>query len=93
MQPILAEPEPDACRAAARLFAGNSPPAKSPPDNPPAGNHFPSSDRLHDLFGQAGLEAVDVADSPTSPARRRTGRTGSKPWSANCTAGTGTGPS
>jgi hypothetical protein len=31
-------------------------------DNPPRGNHFPSSGQLHDLFGQAGLEAVDVAD-------------------------------
>ena len=31
-------------------------------DDPPQGNHFPSSGQLHDLFGQAGLEAVDVAD-------------------------------
>ena len=31
-------------------------------DNPPQGNHFPSSRQLHGLFGQVGLEAVDVAD-------------------------------
>jgi hypothetical protein len=31
-------------------------------DDPPQGNHFPSSGQLHDLFGQAGLEVVDVAD-------------------------------
>ena len=31
-------------------------------DDPPQGNHFPPSGPLHDLFGQAGLEAVDVAD-------------------------------
>ena len=30
-------------------------------DDPPQGNHFPSSGQLHELFGQAGLEAVEVA--------------------------------
>jgi SAM-dependent methyltransferase len=118
VQPILAEPEADACRAAARLFAApvvradatalpfgdatadlawclgvlcTAPgpaaqaamlgelrrvirpggrigllvylaAAAAEPDRLPAGNHFPSSAQLHGLFGQAGLEAVDVAD-------------------------------
>ncbi len=117
VRPILTEPEPDACRAAARLFGfpvlradGTALPVGDAAadlawclgvlctasgtaaqramlgqlrrvvrpagrigllvylveagtlDNPPLGNHFPSSRLLHDLFGQAGLEAVDVAD-------------------------------
>ena len=117
VQPVLAEPEPDACRAAARLFGAPVVQADATAlpfgdgtadlawclgvlctasgsaaqramlgqlrrvirpdgrigllvylaetaklDNPPRGNHFPSSGQLHGLFGQAGLEAVDVAD-------------------------------
>jgi SAM-dependent methyltransferase len=117
VQPILAEPEPDACRAAARLFGAPVLQADATAlpfgdatadlawclgvlctapstdaqramlrhlrriirpggrigllvylaeagklDNPPRGNHFPSSRQLHALFGQADLEAVDVAD-------------------------------
>jgi hypothetical protein len=30
-------------------------------DDPPQGNHFPSSGQLHDMFGQEGLEVVEVA--------------------------------
>jgi SAM-dependent methyltransferase len=117
VHPVLAEPEPGACRAAARLFGapvvradatalpfgdaiadhawclGVLCTAPGPAaqramlgqlrrvtrpggrigllvylstaaelDNPPRGNHFPSSGQLHDLFGQAGLKAVEVAD-------------------------------
>jgi len=117
VQPILAEPEPDACRAAARLFGAPVLRADATAlpfgdaaadlawclgvlctapgthaqramlgqlrrvirpggrigllvylveagelDNPPRGNHFPSSRQLHDLFVQAGLDATDVAD-------------------------------
>jgi SAM-dependent methyltransferase len=117
VQPILAEPEPDACRAAARLFVAPVVQADATAlpfgeaaadlawclgvlctasgaaaqrsmlgelrrvvrpggrigllvflaaaaklDNPPQGNHFPSSGQLHDLISQTGLEAVDVAD-------------------------------
>jgi len=31
-------------------------------DDPPQGNHFPTSGQLHDLVGQSGLEVVEVAD-------------------------------
>jgi SAM-dependent methyltransferase len=117
VRPVLAEPEPDACRAAARLFGAPVLRADATAlpfgdattdlawclgvlctasgtdaqramlgelrrvirpggrigllvylaeaarlDNPPRGNHFPSSRQLHDLFGQTGLEAVAVAD-------------------------------
>jgi SAM-dependent methyltransferase len=116
VQPILAEPEPDACRAAARLFGAPVVQADATAlpfgeatadlawclgvlctasgaaaqrsmlgelrrvvrpggrigllvflaaaarlDNPPRGNHFPSSGQLHDLISQTGLEAADVA--------------------------------
>ncbi len=114
-RPVLAEPEPGACRAAARLFGapvvradatalpfGDSAAdlawclgvlctasgtaaqramlgqlrrvtrpggrigllaylAAAELDDPPQGNHFPTSGQLHDLFGQAGLEATEVA--------------------------------
>jgi SAM-dependent methyltransferase len=30
-------------------------------DDPPQGNHFPSSVQLHDMFSKEGLEAVEVA--------------------------------
>ena len=59
-------------------------------DDPPQGNHFPSSGQLHDLFGQAGLEAVDVADFSDITRPPPDWPAGSRPWSANCTAGTGT---
>ena len=145
VQPILAEPEPDACRAAARLFRApvlqadatalpcgdgtadlawclgvlcTAPGRRTQRamlsqlrrvlrpggrigllvflavadqlDDPPQGNHFPSSGQLHDLFGQAAWRRWTWPTSATSPGRRRTGRPGSRPWSANCTAGTGT---
>jgi ubiquinone/menaquinone biosynthesis C-methylase UbiE len=116
VQPVLAEPEPGACRAAARLFGAPAVQADATAlpfgdatadlawclgvlctapgaaaqramlsqlrrvirpggrigllvylaasaelDDPPQGNHFPSSGQLHDLFGQAGLDAVEVA--------------------------------
>jgi ubiquinone/menaquinone biosynthesis C-methylase UbiE len=116
VQPVLIEPEPDACRAAARLFGAPIIQADATAlpfddatadlawclgvlctapgtaaqqamlsqlrrvtrpggrigllvylatvpelDDPPQGNHFPSSRQLHDLFVQAGLDAIDVA--------------------------------
>jgi SAM-dependent methyltransferase len=116
VQPVLAEPEPGACRAAARLFGAPVLQADATAlpfgaatadlawclgvlctatgsaaqramlgqlgrvirpggrlgllaylaaavelDDPPQGNHFPSSGQLHDLFAQTGLEAVEVA--------------------------------
>jgi SAM-dependent methyltransferase len=117
VQPVLAEPEPGACRAAARLFGAPVMQADATAlpfgdrsvdlawclavlctapdsaaqrdmlgelrrvmrpggrigllvylatvaelDDPPQGNHFPSSDQLHDLFCQAGLAELDAAD-------------------------------
>jgi hypothetical protein len=53
VQPVLVEPEPDACRAAARLFG--APVVQADATTLPFG-------AATDLFGQAGLEAVDVAD-------------------------------
>jgi SAM-dependent methyltransferase len=117
VQPILAEPEPGACRAAERLFGApvvqadatalpfgaatadlawclgvlcTAPGAAAAQramlgqlrrvvrpggrigllvylavaaelDDPPQGNHFPSSGQLHHMFGQEGLEVVEVA--------------------------------
>src|SRR5579859_537276 len=116
VRPVLAEPEPDACRAAARLFGFpvlradatalpfgtatasltwclgvlcTAPGAAAQRamlselrrvthphgrigllvylagadrlDDPPEGNHFPSSGLLHDLLGRCDLQAVDVA--------------------------------
>lgn len=116
VQPLLAEPEPDACRAAARLFGAPAVQADATAlpfaddaadlawclgvlctapgtaaqrsmlgelrrvtrpggrigllvylaaaaelDDPPQGNYFPSGGELHDMVGQAGLEAVEVA--------------------------------
>jgi SAM-dependent methyltransferase len=116
VQPLLAEPEPGACRAAARLFGApvvqtdatalpfgpatadlawclgvlcTAPGSAAQRamlgqlrrvirpggrigllvylaatvelDDPPQGNHFPSSGQLHDFIGLAGLEAVEVA--------------------------------
>ena len=117
VRPVLAEPEPAACRGAARLFGFSVVQADATAlpfrtaatdlawclgvlctapgtaaqqamlgelrriirpggrigllvylaetvrlDDPPEGNHFPSSALLHDLFRRAGLEPVDVAD-------------------------------
>ena len=132
VQPVLAEPEPGACRAAARLFGAPVVQADATAlpfgaatadlawclgvlctapgsaaqramlgqlrrvvrpggrigllvylaaavelDDPPEGNHFPSSGQLHDLFGQAGLEAVEVAGfRDVSPAAAGLGRPG-----------------
>ena len=119
VRPILAEPEPGACRAAARLFGfpviqadatalpfgdgsadlawclgvlctapGSAAQramlgqlrriirpggrvgllvylaAVAELDDPPQGNHFPSSDLMRDLLTRAGLEAVEVASFP-----------------------------
>jgi ubiquinone/menaquinone biosynthesis C-methylase UbiE len=116
VRPILAEPEPAACRAAARLFGAPVVQADATAlpfgaatadlawclgvlctatsgaaqramlgqlrrvirrggrigllvylvaaaelDDPPQGNHFPSSSQLHDLLCQAGLEVMEVA--------------------------------
>jgi ubiquinone/menaquinone biosynthesis C-methylase UbiE len=130
VQPILAEPEPGACRAAARLFGAPTVQADATAlpfgdaaadlawclgvlctapgpaaqramlgqlrrvirpggrigllvyltataelDNPPQGNHFPSSGQLHGLFAQAGLQAVEVASfASTEPPPGWTGR-------------------
>jgi ubiquinone/menaquinone biosynthesis C-methylase UbiE len=123
VRPVLAEPEPDACRAAARLFGfpvvqadatalpfaagafrtawclGVLCTAAGPDaqlamlrelrrvvrpggaigllaflavtgrlDEPPAGNHFPTSTALHALLRQAGLDVTAVADSQDMPA-------------------------
>jgi len=133
VQPILAEPEPGACRAAARLFGApvmqadatalpfgdrsadlawclgvlcTAPgsaaqramlgqlrrimrpdgrigllvylAAAAELDDPPQGNHFPSSDELHDLLCQAGLAELDAADvrDLTRPPPDWTGRAG-----------------
>ena len=131
VQPVLAEPEPGACRAAARLFdapvvqadatalpfgdrsadlawclavlctaSGSAAQramlgqlrrvmrpggrigllvylaAADELDDPPQGNHFPSSDQLHDLFCHAGLAELDAADvgDLTRPPPDWTGR-------------------
>jgi len=131
VQPVLAEPEPGACRAAARLFdapvmmadatalpfgdrsvdlawclgvlctaPGSAAQramlaqlrrvmrpggrigllvylaAAAELDDPPQGNHFPSSDQLHDLICQAGLAELDAADARdlTGPPPDWTGR-------------------
>jgi SAM-dependent methyltransferase len=131
VQPFLAEPEPGACRAAARLFGApvmqadatalpfgdrsadlawclgvlcTAPgsaaqramlgqlrrvmrpggrigllvylAAAAELDDPPQGNHFPSSDQLHDLICQAGLAELDAADvrDLTGPPPDWTGR-------------------
>ncbi len=123
VRPVLAEPEPDACRAAARLFGlpvvqadATALPVRSGAfgaawclgvlctaagpdeqlamlrelrravrpggrigllvflavtgelDDPPQGNHFPTSTALHALLGQAGLDVAAVADSEDMPA-------------------------
>jgi SAM-dependent methyltransferase len=123
VRPVLAEPEPDACRAAARLFgfpvvqadatalpfaAGavrmawclgvlctmSGPDAQlamlrelrrvvrpggrigllvylavtGTLDDPPRGNHFPTSTGLHALLGRADLDVTAVADSEDMPA-------------------------
>jgi SAM-dependent methyltransferase len=122
VRPVLAEPEPGACRAAARLFrapvvqadatdlpfaAGSAgqawclgvlctapgPDAQlamlrelrrvvrpggpigllvflaetTELDDPPEGNHFPSSTGLHALLGRAGLNTEAVADAQRLP--------------------------
>jgi SAM-dependent methyltransferase len=127
VRPVLGEPEPDACRAAARLFGfpvvqadATALPFKSGAfrtawclgvlctasgpdaqlamlrelrrvvhpggrigllvylaetlrlDNPPQGNHFPTSSGLHALLDRAGLDVEAVADAqdmPPPPAR------------------------
>jgi SAM-dependent methyltransferase len=123
VRPVLAEPEPDACRAAARLFrfpvvqadatalpfragalrtawclgvlcTATGPDAQldmlrelhrvvhpggrigllvylavtQELDDPPQGNHFPTSTSLHALFGRADLDVTAVADSEDMPA-------------------------
>ena len=123
VRPVLAEPEPDACRAAARLFGfpvvqadatalpfrsgavrlawclgvlctATGPDAQlamlrelrrvvrpggligllvflavtGTLDDPPQGNHFPTSTGLHALLGRAGLDVTAVADSEDMPA-------------------------
>jgi SAM-dependent methyltransferase len=123
VRPVLAEPEPDACRAAARLFGfpvvqadatalpfrsgafrtawclgvlctATGPDAQLAMlrelrrvvrpggavgllvflavtgrlDDPPAGNHFPTSTGLHALLGRASLDVTAVADSQDMPA-------------------------
>ena len=122
VQPFLAEPEPDACRAAARLFGApvlqadatalpfadgaashawslgvlctaSGPDAqramlkelrrvlrpsgragllvflatRDPLDDPPEGNHFPTSTDLHSLIRGADLDVLAVADSEDMP--------------------------
>jgi SAM-dependent methyltransferase len=123
VRPVLAEPEPDACRAAARLFGlpvvqadATALPVRSGAvgtawclgvlctatgpdaqlamlrelhrvvrpggligllvflavtgelDDPPQGNHFPTSTALHALLGRADLDVSAVADSGDMPA-------------------------
>jgi SAM-dependent methyltransferase len=123
VRPVLAEPEPDACRAAARLFGlpvvqadATALPVRSGAvgtawclgvlctatgpdaqlamlrelhrvvrpggligllvflavtgelDDPPQGNHFPTSTALHALLGRADLDVSAVADSQDMPA-------------------------
>ncbi|HEY7879866.1 MAG TPA: methyltransferase domain-containing protein, partial [Streptosporangiaceae bacterium] len=122
VRPVLVEPEPDACRAAARLFGAPviqgdatalpiadgavslawslgvlcTAPSREAQlamllemrrvvrpggrigllvylavtaelDDPPQGNHFPTSTDLHMLLRRAGLEVLAVADSQDMP--------------------------